>query len=459
MEKAIGEFIQSLRHHGLPISTAETLDALNATAKVGVADRQRLKTVLGLTLAKTLAHRGQLETLFDDFFAVQPPPPPAGEQSNTGEAGEQQPPPEQGSGEPQEGADSPIQSELGQKLLQNQQQSLQMEMMQAAEAQGAQTMKIFLQKNRVSWRILEQLGDRELQHELLELAAKEQHLDLVAQLQQKRQQLAEMVKDHVEQQYLLYSGKNGEKLREETLHKINLSHIDHTQQQNMVRLVKKVAKKLASLHSRRRKLTKRGLLDVRKTVAANAAFDGFLFHTRWKSTRVDRPRVMVICDVSGSVAKIARFLLLFVYSLQEVLPKTRSFVFASNLGEVTDYFNDYELEEALGVIMKNWANMPTDYGKALDDFKELALKDVDHKTTVIMLGDARNNGVEPRTDIWQTVYNRAQRVLWLNPEPRVNWNSGDSIMSEYGAYCSIAEPCNSLRDLERIMGRMLKYSR
>ena len=120
----------------------------------------------------------------------------------------------------------------------------------------------------------------------------------------------------------------------------------------MQRLVHRAARKLASQHSRRRLIRKRGMLDVRKTIAANAAFDGALFHTRWKATRIELPKVVAICDVSGSVCRVARFLLLFLYSLQDVMPKVRSFVFASDMIELTKLFEREDIELALEEIMQ-----------------------------------------------------------------------------------------------------------
>ena len=454
MEKVVVDFVQSLRHHGLPISPTETLDALNATRIVGVDNRQRLKSSLSLTLAKTLEHRGVLENLFEQFFVAREDP-------SHKQAGQPKSAAEDSSKLPEDsfaGASSPFQSALGNMLFNDETAALHRAMVQGGAAAGAQEMTIFLQKNQVSARILQYMGDRELQQELMTLQSQEHQLDLVAQLQRKRLQLVDRVKDYVEQQYLLYSGKKGEQLTENSLRAIKLQHTDHVQQQQMKRLIQKIAKKLASQHSRRRKINRRGLLDVRKTIAANSAFDGYLIHTRWKSTRIDRPRLMVICDVSGSVNSVARFLLLFVYSLQQALPRVRSFVFSNELADVTHCFRDYPPEQALALIMERWANYSTDYGRALEDFSDLALKDIDHKTQVIMLGDARNNHDDGRIDIWREVYNRAQRVLWLNPENRSSWNSGDSIMRQYTPYCSMVESCNSLRDMERIMGRLLKYT-
>ncbi len=468
MQKVIGDFIHALRHHGLPVSPAETLDALQATELVGLENPKRLKTTLSLTLAKNLKDRAQLEILFDQFFQLSAEADESDESVVEDERTEpyrgieqdqnsdMSTAPEESQQENSETTPAQVSSPLAQRLLANDQSSLEVAIASAGTAQGASEMQLFTQKSQVTFRIMQQLGDRALNQELAELSKQPENLALVDQLQQARQQLREQVSDYVEQQYLLFTQKSGEQLRENNLKKIKLTNIDHSHYQQMTRLVQKSAKRLASMHSRRRKVTKRGQLDARKTIAANAAFDGFLFHTKWKSTKVDRPKVMVLCDVSGSVSRVARFLLLFLYSLQDVLPRVRSFVFASDLGEVTDSFDKDDIDIAIAKIMDEWANRPTDYGIALEDFKSLALKDIDKKTTVIMLGDARNNNADPKSEIWEEVYRRSQRVLWLNPEGRYSWNTGDSVMSEYAPHCSLVEPCNSLRDITRILGTLLQ---
>jgi len=463
VQKVLGDFIHALRHAGLPISPAETLDALNAARLIGLKDSSRLKAGLGMTLAKNIQHQAQLEILFDQFFSLA-----EADEQDVNKQGldeeitegslETSNPEQSGSNsENSNNSSQAPQSDLAQQLLSDDQTGLQMAMSAAADQAGASQMQLFTQKSVVSYRIMQQLGEGPLNQELAELVKENENLQLVETLRNKQQILRQQVKDFVEQQYLLFSKEKGTQLREDALQKIKLSNIDHSQYQLMTRLVQKAAKQLASMHSRRRRVSKRGLLDARKTIAANAAYDGFLFHTKWKSTRIERPKVMVICDVSGSVSRVARFLLLFLYSLQDVLPRVRSFVFTSDLTEVTENFAQKDLDEAMTDIMNKLANLPTDYGKALSDFNEQALKDVDNKTTVIMLGDARNNNGDGNTRVWQEVYKRSQRVLWLNPEGKYNWDSGDSIMSEYAPYCSRVEHCGSLRDLTRILGSLLKH--
>lgn len=449
MQQALGNFIQALRDEGLPVSPAETLDALDTAKLVGVENPAQLQQALGLVLAKSEPHKRQFNQTFQRFFF----PSTSESKQQQSQAKEQDHRASEQS--PQEPL-AEAESELGQQLLNKQQAQLQADIVANAAAAGVTQMEIFTQKPMVTYRIMKALGDEGLRDELIALEASGDNPQLLQALEQGRQQLRESVADYVEQQFLLYSEARGRKLQDDTLEKISLTAIDQTNQAAMIRLVRKAAKRLASLHSRRRKVTRRGLLDVRKTVAANAAFDGILFHTKWKQTRIDRPKVVVICDVSGSVSAVARFLLLFLYSLQDVLPRVRSFVFTSDLIEVTDQLASLEIEEALALIMANMANGSTDYGVAMRDLRSDVLKDIDNKTTVIMLGDARNNDGNSEAQIWRQVYRQAKRVIWLNPETKGRWNSGDSVMSEYAPYCSRVESANSLRDLSRVLDSALK---
>ena len=466
MQKVLGDFIHALRQAGLPVSPAETLDALHASQLVGLKNPSLLKSALGMTLAKTQEDFIKLDQVFDHFFSLNtgsdntaPNPDPESNQDNIESPKPEQQDPEKN--QSQERVPSPPDapsSQLALQLINNENTAIETAIAAAADQAGATTMQMFTQKGVVSYRIMKALGEESLNTELSALAKDNKNLELIHKIRTKQTKLREQVKEYVEQQYLLYSKNIGKQLVNDNLKKVKLSNVDFSYYQQMSKLVTKAAKQLATQHGRRKKTSKRGTLDVRKTIAANAAFDGFLFHTKWKSTRIERPKVIVICDVSGSVSKMSRFLLMFLYSLQDVLPKVRSFVFASNLAEVTKSFDEQDIEEALSIIMKKWAFMPTDYGRALMDFKGLALDDIDNKTTVIMLGDARNNYSDSHAKIWKEVYQKSKRVLWLNPEGHYNWDSGDSIMSEYSPYCSRVEPCGSINDLTRIVGSLLKHS-
>lgn len=458
MQQVLGEFIGALRLAEVPVSTAETLDAMAAVRLIGLNQREPLKTALGMMLAKTQAHKQRYDILFERYFGALA----TDERSVASVEGERDDTPsssQAGSSTSSGEAGAMVQSPLGQQLLSGDGAGIATAIAAAGREEGVNQIQVFTQKARFSYRIQQRLGMEALNRDLAGLNAADdlEARNLAAGLELQRQQLMEQVRDYVEQQYLLFAEEKGQRLLESNLQQIKLTHIDQHHYRRMTHLVRKAARLLASQHGRRRRVSKRGLLDVRKTIAANAAFDGVQFRTRWRSTRIDRPKVMVICDVSGSVSRVARFLLLFLYSLQDVMPRVRSFVFSGNLGEVTQSFGAQGLDTALAEVMTSWANMPTSYARALADFERLALADIDNKTTVIMLGDARNNNAPGNEKVWQEVYRRSQRVLWLNPENRVSWNTGDSIMAAYAPYCSQVEPCNTLRDLTRILGGLLKH--
>jgi len=219
-----------------------------------------------------------------------------------------------------------------------------------------------------------------------------------------------------------------------------------------------MAKKLISIHSKRRKTYKRGQLDVRKTLRYNMQYDGMFFDIKWKASKVDRPKVICICDVSGSVSNYSRFLLMFLYSLAEILPKVRSFAFSSDLGEVTRLFDNSNLEDAMAKTMRDYGNGSTDYGQMLMDFKHQCMDDVNNKTTIIILGDSRNNYGDAKSEILREMYDKSKRVIWLNPEPKMSWTVGDAEMKKYAPSCHQVEVCNSLTHLERVVSNLLRYA-
>ncbi|MFN2288075.1 MAG: VWA domain-containing protein, partial [Chromatocurvus sp.] len=196
----------------------------------------------------------------------------------------------------------------------------------------------------------------------------------------------------------------------------------------------------------------------RKTLRAGVPTDGIMFRTHWRRRKRDRAQVLALCDVSGSVAAYAKFLLIFLYSLQDVLPRMRSFAFSSHLGEVSDLFETYPIERA--VELANWQyGGATDYGGSLRDFARLALNDINRQTSVIILGDARNNRGDPELKIMQSLYQRSKQVIWLNPESRQAWGTGDSEMLRYLSACHFAAECNSLKQLERVIDQLLRSTR
>jgi len=149
---------------------------------------------------------------------------------------------------------------------------------------------------------------------------------------------------------------------------------------------------------------------------------------------------------------------MFLYSLSEVIPKVRSFAFSSDLGEVTQLFENSKLEDAMAKTMRDYGNGSTDYGQMFMDFKRSCMDDVNNKTTIIILGDARNNYGNPQSEILHEIYEKARRVIWLNPEPRSNWIVGDAEMKKYAPNCHQTDVCNSLTHLERVVANLLRFA-
>ncbi len=471
MDRTLSDFVRVLRGVGVRVSTAETIDAFNAVQLVGYGEKQLLKTTLAATLAKTYEESEILDGCFERFFAFQKftledesqegMTTEEDKADNNQQSDDDSIPPAGGGGGGMGGGGGEqsveASSPLGQLLLSGDTNALTQEMAAAAQMSGIGDITNFTQRGRFVRAIAEGMGLLELDKEISELNAQEEPGPATAlALEQARERLIEQVKDYVEEQIALFATAAGEQLRRRYLPKIKLNNIDRRNLKDMQELVQKMAKRLIALNSRKRKKTNRGQLDFRKTMRHGLPHGGLMFETHWKSTKIDRPKVYAVCDVSGSVAAVARFLLMFLYSINEVLPKVRSFAFSARLGEVTDLFEQHDIEEAVAIVQQRFGNMSTDYGKSLEDFERLCLDELDYRSTVIILGDARSNYGNPRADILKEIYSRAKQVIWLNPETKPLWSLGDSEMMAFKPYCHKADVCNSLAHLEHTVSDLLR---
>ena len=479
------DFVKVLRTADVKVSPAETLDAMETLDLVGFEDRKFLKNSLSLVLSKNPEEKETYESCFEKFFTSQkiaslnqPANGANDAYRDDGESDAEADPNGQPGGNSSGGglgggdgsADSTNQeidfepleptSDLGKLLLSGNRMEVLIQMAEAGRTVNVSEIVVFTQKGLFTRKIMEEMGLKGLQEEIADLhdAAGPPEMHLAGRLKQARELLREQVRDYVERQFFLHADESGKQLREELLKKVKLSNLEKRNFKDVQEIVFKMAKKLIAIHSKRRKTFKRGQLDVRKTLRHNMKYDGMLFDVKWKSQKVDRPKVICICDVSGSVSNYSRFLLMFLYSLTEVMPKVRAFAFSSDLGEVTRLFEQNNLEDAMAKTMRDYGNGSTDYGQMLTDFRSQVLKDVNGKTTVIILGDARNNYGDPRNEILREVYDKAQRVIWLNPEPKSAWTVGDAEMKKYAPCCHQTEVCNSLMHLERVVGNLLRVT-
>jgi hypothetical protein len=425
----------------IPISPLEAIDAHRTVATVGFADRSLLKDALCTTLAKSAEEVEKFDECFDMFF--------------TREEFRDQESERPGSGvDPELISDSP----LAQLLLEGSESDLAQAMERAAAASGVANIRYATQRNLFNRRMLDQMGLRQMERLIAALNRSETAAGTAAaqRLEATREYLFAQAQQYTARQFELYARFAGEQLREEFLVKTSLSAVELRDFQRMHRIVRRMAHKLATRYNRRRKHTKRGVLDVRRTLRRNMAYDGIPFETVWKDTKIEKPKIVVICDVSQSVAAAARFLLLFLYSLNEVIASLRAFAFSARLMEISDILEHKPVEVAIPEILEKVGFRPTDYGQALADFDEDFMDAVDRNTTVMILGDGRTNNTDPRIDLIRRLHDRSKSMIWLNPEPEPFWGTGDSEMLRYRTFCHVATTCSTVQDLERIIDDVLK---
>lgn len=461
MQATLEDFFKALRGSDLDVSLNAQIDAARATALVGWGERDLLKSALGATLAKTVPDRAIFDATFDRFFHFDSFAP--GAQAAALESAAPQPQTlsressGQGSGGPG-GCQGSAGQALSQLLMSGDTAALSRRMQQTARDVGLTDIWFFTQKGHYTQKIQQAMGlellDREISEARRQTLAPQRHADL--ELARKR--LFNEVRNFVERKLSMYGTAPTRELHDEFLQSQKLSNIDRRDFARMHEIVRKIARRLAERHARRKRREQRGHLDFRRTQRANAAYGGVMFETHWRSTRIERPKVVAICDVSGSVRQYARFLLLFLYSLDELLSDVQSFAFTNHLVNVSATFESQPVEQAVDRVLHAVGGSGTDYGQMLLDLDEQLMHRIDHRTTVLIIGDARNNRGNARSEIMKTLYGRARRVIWLNPEPRSFWGLGDSEMKRYAPYCHIARECNSLRHLERTLDELLRSS-
>ncbi|MGY8666501.1 VWA domain-containing protein [Bradyrhizobium sp. UFLA05-109] len=447
MRENLHRFFRAARGAGVHVSPAESIDAMRAVAQVGFSDRNILRDALLLTLAKSQDEKLALGDCFDLFFSQ--PEPRQEQEANDNDAppkGSQPPSPDAaddaGGGQPT-GDLGP----LAQMLLSQDRNAIAAAIASAASAASLSNIRYSTQRGIFSGRILDVMGLQRLRDDLDELTAA--NPSVAERLRAALEGLREAVRDTVSQGLALYAREEAENLRNEILRNAPLARIEPRQVEEMRALIRKIARRLRERYSKPRKRQRRGHLDVRRTLRRNAAWGGVPFLTAWKRKHRDRPKIVALCDVSGSVARVSDFFLLLIHSLHEVVDDVRSFAFSSHLIEVSDILESNSPEAAMAEIMSKVGFGSSDYGSSLDDFEHEFMSTLTPQTTVIMLGDARSNNLDPRADILRRISERSKRLVWLNPEGRMVWGFGDSEMPRYATFCSVVRQCATAQQLER----------
>ena len=451
MELTFGRFVAALRNADVRASPAETLTAFEIVARVGIADKALLKDCLALALAKSRDEKAHFDETFERFFALAfregAKPSFVRRVDRDAVVSELR-------------ADaSPNLVEAVAHALDGDRDSLAFRIHRAGGDVGVHRIKSLREKSIFARRIGAALGLDELDAYLATSASAAPESDSQEFLRYLRHYFRTQIGDYVDAQYRLHLDASGKQAILEAALKSNLDQLPVAYHQEVRRAVEKLAEKLAKEHRRRRKRARHGVLDLKRTLRSNVAYNGTVFDLKWRREKREPAALFVLCDVSNSVARVARFLLLFLYELADILPNIRAFAFSGRLGEVTDIMRDQPTEVAIEEALFTWGKGNTDYARSFADFRELCGPAINQHATLIVLGDARSNYYDPRADIFEELTRRAKQTYWLNPEPRDRWREGDSEMRRYAPYCFRVEVCNKLHHIERFADRLLSMSR
>ena len=467
MTGALLEFIELLRKNGARVSTAETLDALQAAAVVSLDDREALRSALACTLAKRATDRELFEELFALYFHERGSVLDGGEDSPLAEALRRS---------------GVSEDEIARitALLADEASRMQPLMRAAMGLRRGQIEALLrLAQVKVDWdrltsplqvgyftqQVLDGLGFNDAYEEAGNLAQRlsravgqERADQLAGFVDQNLRKLRTSARAQVKREFEKRQVDHRDAFVRDILAKKPFGAMSPEELRQLRDEVERLALKLKAQASLRRKVTRRGRLDFRRTMRAAMATGGVPFRPVWRKRREERPRLVVLCDISDSVRHVSRFMLQFAYTLADLFSKVRSFVFVSELGECTDLFREHDLDRAVelaerGGVINVYAN--SNYGRSLRMFADEHLDAVTPRTTVIVIGDGRNNYNAPEASALEQIGERARRLLWLNPEPPVSWGFGDSVMRLYAPHCDKVETVNNLESLKRVVDHLV----
>lgn len=230
--------------------------------------------------------------------------------------------------------------------------------------------------------------------------------------------------------------------------------LNHFEVEEIRSRITKLARKLASKCARRYHRAKHGKVDFRRTVMHAQRTSGTPIYLKYRKKIITKPDLVILCDVSGSVAVFSEFMLQLVYLIQNRFRSVRSFLFVDDIEEVTNHFLNINIEEALQKVFSQTCVSHTgysDFGKVFSKFANKYLSELTKKTTLIILGDAKNNWRPHEKESLQKISEHVRKVLWFNPQPQNTWDTDDSIMSIYAPYCHQVFECRNLKQLESII--------
>ena len=469
-------FITELRAAGLPVSLTENLDAMEAITHIPLEDRETFKYALGATLVKNASHWRSFETVFEVYFSLRGPQYAVGKLDEADEFSRDMQDEAKLRGD-QKGAGGSMDGMTPEEMMAMVYQALMNgdDAMMRALARQAVSKFAGMEPGRpvggtyYLYRTLRNLDLDNMLDKLMD-AQKEQLGGEMTPLEERLEKdefddRIEKFKKEIEAEIRrrLVADRGAEAMAK-TLRKplpedVDFMHASRDEMGNLKKALGPLARKLQARLARKRKHERRGPLDFRATVRHSLSYGGVPAEPKFKYPRPSKPELMVVADISGSVAAFARFTLMLVYAIQNQFSKVRSFVFIDGIDEVTDYFKGVDdVTEAVHRVNTEadvvWVDGHSDYGHAFEVFWEKWGQQIGPKTTVLLLGDARNNYHASQSWVVKEIRAKARHVYWLNPEPKSYWNTGDSIVGEYGTHTDGVYECRNLRQLEGFVEKL-----
>ncbi|MCP5027040.1 MAG: VWA domain-containing protein [Actinomycetia bacterium] len=471
MLELLGGFIQELREAGIPVSLSENIDAMEAVQHIPLEDREALKYALAATLVKHTSHWRAFETLFEVYFSLRGAEYSLDDDAMDAlsEMGDMDFSEEQGDGDQpgQGGGDGLTPEELAEMLFQALMKGDQA-MMRAIARQAVKrfagmepgrpvggTYYLYRTLRNLDLDgVLERLMDQSQEDAPDGLTPLEERLER-DEYEHRIDDLRKEIEAEIRRRLVADRGVEAmaKTLRKPLPEDVDFMHASREEMTNLRKAIYPLTRKLAVRLARKRRHLRRGQLDFRRTVRASLSYGGVPAEPKFRHPRPSKPEIFVIADISGSVAAFARFTLHLVYAISGQFSKVRAFVFIDGLDEVTSYFEGVDdIVEAVHRVNTEadvvWVDGHSDYGHAFEVFWDNYGREIGPKTSVMILGDARNNYHASQAWIIKEIEKKARNVFWLNPEPRSYWDTGDSIVGEYGAHCTGTFEVRNLRQLE-----------
>jgi uncharacterized protein with von Willebrand factor type A (vWA) domain len=462
MDERILEFIGDLRRAELRISPSEALDALAASAEIGLADRETFKASLATTLVKEARDLETFDRLFDLYFmdlealgaglrkALGPEDPRVQDLLDT---------------LMEEGLQLDDLTEL---LMRGQGSEMEMAIRAGGQQAGLERLMYFLQVGYFSRKIADRFDwlmiERDIERIMKLLEARGLDPGQLARirnyLELRLEAFNRMIRQHVERELERRAYRQGEKLTREVLSDKPLFALTPDEVAQMKSVVARLARKIKDALALRQRQQERGRLDARRTIRRSLQYGGVPMEVFLRRRHRDKPKLITVCDVSDSVRNASRFMLQLVWSLQECFSRVRSFVFVSEIAEVTQAFANYPVERAIEWALKAAPvdyHCRSDFGYAFSRFANAELESLDRRTTVMILGDARNNYNDPQAWALRLIRERVKGIIWLNPEGQWGWGIGDSVMPMYAPACDFVKECRTIGQLGEVVDNLVHH--